>query len=196
VHGWDPFNVTEDADLGCRLRVLGYDSAVLDSFTLEEANSDAINWVKQRSRWHKGYLQTGLVHIRRPRRFVRQLGWKGAIGFMALIPGTPILCALNALTLLTTMIWWLGGPKLLAGLYPGWLLYPSILAAVLGNAATVFAHIVIAARSNRPYLAWTCFLLPVYWLLMTMAAVKAAVQLITNPSYWEKTTHGLHRKTP
>lgn len=195
VRGWDPFNVTEDADLGVRLRVLGYDSAVLDSFTLEEANSDAINWVKQRSRWHKGYLQTGLVHIRQPVKFVRQLGWKGALGFMALIPGTPILCALNALSMLTTMIWWLGGPKLLAGLYPGWLLYPSILAAVVGNAATVFAHVVVAARSKRPYLAWTCFLLPMYWLLMTMAAVKAGVQLITNPSYWEKTTHGLHRKT-
>lgn len=194
VHGWDPFNVTEDADLGVRLRVLGHESGVLDSYTLEEANSDAINWVKQRSRWHKGYLQTGLVHMRRPRQFVGQLGWRGALGFMALIPGTPLLCALNALTLLMTMVWWLGGPSLLASLYPGWLLYPSIAAALVGNAATIYGHMVVAARGDRPYLAWSCVFLPVYWLLMTMAAVKAMVQLVTNPSYWEKTTHGLHRR--
>ena len=63
---WDPHNVTEDADLGLRIAASGYRTAVIDSQTLEEANSDPINWIRQRSRWYKGYLQTWLVHIRRP----------------------------------------------------------------------------------------------------------------------------------
>ena len=64
IGAWDPFNVTEDADLGVRIAASGYRTAVLDSSTLEEANSDPINWIRQRSRWYKGYLQTWLVHIR------------------------------------------------------------------------------------------------------------------------------------
>ena len=66
--GWDPYNVTEDCDLGIRMFREGYDVKVLDSVTLEEANSDFVNWVKQRSRWYKGYLQTFLIHLRSPRR--------------------------------------------------------------------------------------------------------------------------------
>ena len=69
--GWDPYNVTEDADLGIRLHRLGYRVEILDSTTYEEANSDFVNWIKQRSRWHKGYLQTWMVHMRRPRHGCR-----------------------------------------------------------------------------------------------------------------------------
>ncbi|HEY2562202.1 MAG TPA: glycosyltransferase, partial [Acidimicrobiales bacterium] len=74
VGGWDPYNVTEDADLGIRLARAGYRTAVLQSVTLEEANSDPINWLRQRSRWYKGYLQTFLVHTRQPRRVWKELG--------------------------------------------------------------------------------------------------------------------------
>ena len=73
---WDPYNVTEDADLGVRLARSGYRCEVIESVTLEEANSDFVNWVKQRSRWYKGYLQTALIHLRHPLRLYRQLGWK------------------------------------------------------------------------------------------------------------------------
>ena len=63
---WDPFNVTEDADLGIRLHRRGYETAMIDSTTLEEANSELGNWIRQRSRWIKGYIQTWLVHMRHP----------------------------------------------------------------------------------------------------------------------------------
>ncbi len=62
--GWDPFNVAEDCDLGMRLYKKGYRTAVFDSTTWEEANSDLGNWIRQRSRWVKGYVQTHLVHTR------------------------------------------------------------------------------------------------------------------------------------
>jgi peptidoglycan hydrolase-like protein with peptidoglycan-binding domain len=68
--GWDPYNVTEDADLGLRFARLGFTTAMLESTTGEEANSRVPNWVRQRSRWSKGYMQTLLVHTRRPRKLL------------------------------------------------------------------------------------------------------------------------------
>lgn len=66
LNAWDPYNVTEDADLGIRLYKEGYMTAVVDSRTWEEANSRVGNWVRQRSRWIKGYMQTWLVHMLEP----------------------------------------------------------------------------------------------------------------------------------
>ncbi|HYF49193.1 MAG TPA: glycosyltransferase [Planctomycetota bacterium] len=65
--GWDPFNVTEDCDLGIRLARQGFTTEILDSTTWEEANSRLSgkgSWIPQRSRWIKGYYQTHLVHTR------------------------------------------------------------------------------------------------------------------------------------
>src|SRR5204862_5238245 len=81
LHGWDPFNVTEDADLGVRLFNKGYRTAIIDSTTLEEANSNFWNWFRQRSRWIKGYMQTYLVHMRTPWKFIRQNGLKHTLIF-------------------------------------------------------------------------------------------------------------------
>ena len=56
IGGWDPFNVTEDADLGMRASAEGYKVGVIASTTYEEANSNLGNWLRQRSRWVKGYM--------------------------------------------------------------------------------------------------------------------------------------------
>ena len=75
--GWDPFNVTEDADLGIRLARLGYEVSVINSETMEEAPVTWRSWRGQRTRWIKGWMQTYLVHMRRPVRLWRDLGaWK------------------------------------------------------------------------------------------------------------------------
>ncbi|PSR36761.1 MAG: glycosyl transferase family 2, partial [Sulfobacillus thermosulfidooxidans] len=79
--GWDPYNVTEDADLGIRLYKAGYYASVIDSNTYEEANSEFVNWVRQRSRWIKGYIQTWLVHMRHPIKLYRSMGARGFWGF-------------------------------------------------------------------------------------------------------------------
>ena len=89
IGSWDPFNVTEDADLGLRIDASGYHTAVIDSATLEEANSDPINWIRQRSRWYKGYLQTWLVHIRQPVKLFRTLGPRSFLRFNLVLAGTP-----------------------------------------------------------------------------------------------------------
>ncbi|MFX7548747.1 glycosyltransferase family 2 protein, partial [Acinetobacter baumannii] len=78
---WDPFNVTEDADLGVRVYDKGYKVGVVNSTTLEEANNEPFNWIRQRSRWIKGYMQTYLVHMRNPAKLVQKVGWGGFFGF-------------------------------------------------------------------------------------------------------------------
>src|SRR3712207_7036977 len=87
--GWDPFNVTEDADLGIRAAALGRTVGVINSTTFEEANRAPGNWVRQRSRWIKGYLQTLLVHLRRPGALVKTAGLKQTVAFALLVGGTP-----------------------------------------------------------------------------------------------------------
>ena len=149
--------------------------------------------MKQRSRWQKGYLQTWLVHLRDPRRLVRELGWKGTLGFLLLIPGTPTIAIVNPVMWSIAVAWWLGTPVLIADLYPEWLLHLSLAVTVFGGTATMYVSMVVVAHERQPGQALLCILLPVYWLLMTVAACKALAQLITAPSYWEKTTHGLDR---
>ncbi|MBN2301146.1 MAG: glycosyltransferase, partial [Lentisphaerae bacterium] len=87
LEGWDPFNVTEDCDLGVRLYRLGYKTMMIDSTTWEEANSRLWNWIRQRSRWVKGFFQTHLTHTRNPIRILKQLGLWGYLGFILCVGG-------------------------------------------------------------------------------------------------------------
>ncbi len=66
IGGWDAFNVTEDADIGIRLAQLGYCVSMIPSTTYEEAPASLGPWLRQRSRWLKGHMQTWLVHMRDP----------------------------------------------------------------------------------------------------------------------------------
>src|SRR5207244_1551522 len=84
---WDPHNVTEDADLGLRLARAGYLTGMIDAATFEEANCELGNWITQRSRWLKGWLQTWLVHMRNPRKLWRELGFRGFLIVQATMLG-------------------------------------------------------------------------------------------------------------
>ncbi len=95
IGGWDPFNVTEDCDLGVRLYMAGYTTRTLDSTTWEEANSRVGNWIRQRSRWLKGYLITHLVWGRRPLHLIVGLGPWGAFGFIMSVFCVSGLAVLN-----------------------------------------------------------------------------------------------------
>jgi cellulose synthase/poly-beta-1,6-N-acetylglucosamine synthase-like glycosyltransferase len=191
VGGWDPYNVTEDADLGIRLARRGYETRVLDSTTMEEANSDVINWVKQRSRWYKGYLQTWLVHTRQPVRLRRELGWRGFVGFNLFVLGTPLLSLINPVFWALTAVWFLVHPLVIVALFPAWLYYLGLTVMVLGNFTLFFTWIVSARIAGSRKLVLAALLVPFYWAMMSLAVIKAAVQLISAPSFWEKTVHGL-----
>jgi cellulose synthase/poly-beta-1,6-N-acetylglucosamine synthase-like glycosyltransferase len=191
VGAWDPFNVTEDADLGVRLSRLGYSVAVLDSVTQEEANSDFVNWVKQRSRWYKGYFQTWLVHMREPVVLWRELGWRGSLGFHLFILGTPLTALLNPIFWSLAVVWFVQRPDWLAALFPASIYYLALLCFVIGNAAVIYTNVLTTRVMNRPGLLLAALLVPGYWLMMAAAAAKAGYQLVFTPSYWEKTAHGL-----
>lgn len=192
VGGWDPFNVTEDADLGVRLARLGHRTGVLDSTTLEEANSDAINWIRQRSRWYKGYLQSWLVAMRTPVQTVRAIGVKGALAMTLLLAGTPVASCANLLFWMITVAWILGQPAIIADAFPGYVYYLALINIVVGNTLALYSNL-IGARASKEYgLLVPCLLNFLYWVLMAIAAMKGIWQLVARPSYWEKTVHGLH----
>jgi cellulose synthase/poly-beta-1,6-N-acetylglucosamine synthase-like glycosyltransferase len=195
VGAWDPHNVTEDADLGIRLHRAGYRTGILESTTLEEANSDFVNWVKQRSRWYKGYMQTWLVHMRHPVQLWRDLGLWGFIGFNLFVGGTPLLALINPVFWGLTVAWFLGRPEFIVQLFPSWLYYISLLCLVFGNFAFAYAAIVAARATGRPGLVLAAAISPAYWVMMSIAAIKAALQLGLAPSFWEKTFHGLDRSS-
>ena len=95
VGGWDPFNVTEDCDLGIRLYRYGYTTRMLKSTTWEEANSKTWNWIRQRSRWVKGFMQTHLVHMRHPFATAQQLGIRGMAGFYLAVGAGSFMMIVN-----------------------------------------------------------------------------------------------------
>jgi len=194
--GWDPYNVTEDADLGVRLHRHGYRTLVLDSVTYEEANSDAINWLKQRSRWYKGYLQTWLVHSRNPVAISRQIGVLGFLRFNLFVGGTPLLAILNPVLWMLTLMWFAGNLPIIERLFPPWLYFVGLICLLLGNFTFVYCNVVAARATGIGRLVPHAVLSPAYWLLMSVAAAKALVQLVVAPSFWEKTAHGLGTADP
>lgn len=192
LQAWDPYNVTEDADLGIRLARLGYSVGVLDSITEEEANSDFVNWVKQRSRWYKGYLQTWLVHMRRPVAVHRELGVRGALGLHLFVLGTPLTALINPLFWILAVLWFAQKPSGVAELFPPQVYYVALACFILGNATVVYVNLLSTRVINQPGLLGAALLVPAYWVMMSVAAAKAAYQLALKPSYWEKTSHGLN----
>jgi cellulose synthase/poly-beta-1,6-N-acetylglucosamine synthase-like glycosyltransferase len=191
LNAWDPFNVTEDADLGVRMRRFGYRSGVIDSVTEEEANSDFINWVKQRSRWYKGYAQTLLVHLRQPGLLYRELGLKEFLLFLLFVGGTPLLSLLNPIFWTLTALWWIGHPVFIGRLFPTGVYFAGLICWIAGNFIFAYMCMLSVRDRSKSKLRVAALLIPLYWVMMAMASVKAALQLLIAPSYWEKTTHGL-----
>jgi cellulose synthase/poly-beta-1,6-N-acetylglucosamine synthase-like glycosyltransferase len=191
--GWDPYNVTEDADLGIRMFREGYTVRVLESVTLEEANSDFVNWVKQRSRWYKGYLQTFFVHMRSPRTLVREMGWKGTAHFCIFVGGTPVLAILNPVFWFLTALWFIAHPAFIEQIFPAPVYYLGLACWALGNVILGYLTLLSCRITRRGEFLWAALAVPIYWVMMSMAAVKAVWQLLGRPAFWEKTMHGLAR---
>ncbi len=190
VGGWDPYNVTEDADLGMRLARLGYRSTVIQSTTYEEAPARFRPWLRQRTRWCKGWMQTWLVHMRSPRQLRRDLGTLGFIIFQLLVGGTVMASLVHSLfvaKLLTELV--------LAGSDPDTLVAMTSHAIFLAAGYVAFIGVCLVGLFRRKLLrcAWALILLPIYWMLLSLAAWRALFQLVRDPYRWEKTEHGLAR---
>ncbi|MFC5067419.1 glycosyltransferase [Flaviflagellibacter deserti] len=194
VGGWDAWNLTEDADLGVRLARFGYRCATISSSTLEEAPNTHRAWLRQRTRWLMGYVVTWIVHMRRPVRLHRELGWRNALVFHAFIGGVPI----SALMLPIFV-----GGLIVDGLSSGWLVFDDWVGwlelaltgtnLVLGFGTAMAIAAIGADRRNLTGQARWIALVPLYWLMSSVAAWRAVWRLIRAPHVWEKTEHGLAR---
>ncbi len=189
---WDPFNVTEDADLGIRLYKAGYRTAIVDSTTFEEANSQLGNWIRQRSRWVKGYIQTWLVHMRNPIALWRAIGTKAFLAFNLTVGGTFITFLLNPFYWILTALWFLTEFGLIEQIFPRIIYYFGAIGLFLGNFTFLYMNVVGALRREFYDLVKYALLSPIYWLLISIGAWKGFIQLFTKPFYWEKTVHGLY----
>lgn len=184
--GWDPYNVTEDADLGYRLARNGYRLGVIGPPTWEEAPVTFGAWLNQRTRWIKGHLQTWLVLMRDPIRTGREMGWP-AFAWMQLMLGGGILAALAHGPLAFIV--------LVAALSPYNLEPADFALAICGYCTAMFAALTASALSNNLSHARAALTMPFYWPLATIAALCAVFELITRPHHWSKTRHGVsHRR--
>ena len=190
--GWDPFNVTEDADLGIRMYKRNYRTAILDSTTYEEANSNLWNWVRQRSRWEKGYMQTWLVSMRHPIQLLKTLGLKAFLSFQVTVGGSPLILFINPLYWIVTFLWFVGKWGIIPNLFPGIIFYMSLVNMLSGNFLFVYMNLLATYRREYYRLSLYALLTPIYWLFMSFATWRAVWQLLSQPFYWEKTIHGLH----
>ncbi|WP_333835092.1 glycosyltransferase family 2 protein, partial [Rubrimonas sp.] len=192
--GWDAHNVTEDADLGMRLARAGYRCEVSVSTTHEEANSRLGPWVRQRSRWLKGYIQTWLTHMRAPLRLARELGPVGFLGFQTIFLGAlvayfglPLFWAIWGLALLGM------GPDWLTGA-PVWAMAAVAVVQLSGWFAMLAAAMIATARRGQAWLQLWIPTLVFYWPLGAAAAYLALAEFFVAPTLWRKTRHGVGRE--
>jgi glycosyltransferase XagB len=195
LNGWDPFNVTEDCDLGIRITKMGYHTAIFNSYTMEEATSNAGNWMRQRSRWIKGYMQTYLVHMRRPHEFVTDLKNPHLITFQLVVGGKVLSMFINPVMWIVTISYFSFRAvmdPIVEPLFPEPVLYIAVFSLIFGNFLYVYYYMIGCAKRDQWDLIKYVFLVPIYWLMMSVASWKALWQLIFKPHYWEKTVHGFH----
>jgi cellulose synthase/poly-beta-1,6-N-acetylglucosamine synthase-like glycosyltransferase len=189
--GWDAWNVTEDCDLGTRLYAAGMSVDILDSTTLEEANSRTGNWIRQRSRWIKGYIQTYWVHTRRASKLVQEFGWARFAAFQLFVGGSVLTLLLNPILWLLTAAYFLTRYHAIEPVFPAPVYYAGLLNLIFGNFLFVYVNLFGPIQRGDYGLAKFGLLMPYYWVLMSIAAWKGALQLLTRPHFWEKTQHGL-----
>ncbi len=191
VYGWDAFNVTEDADLGVRLARAGYRVLPIDSSTFEEASPTLKGWVRQRSRWLKGYMQTSLVHLRDPADFIRTVGFLPFAGFVVFVLGavmTSLLAPFFWMLALALALW---APDNVLGAYGPAVSVVSYVNLIAGNLLLTLLAVLAPVRRRWLHLALYGLGVCLYWLLISAAAYKALVQLCCDPFRWEKTEHGI-----
>jgi cellulose synthase/poly-beta-1,6-N-acetylglucosamine synthase-like glycosyltransferase len=194
IHGWDAWNVTEDADLGIRLARLGFEVKDLPSSTLEEAPGTLRLWMRQRTRWMKGYVQTATGHTRKPWIMMRQLGLWRFSSALALTWGAVLSALVYPLFTGLYVASWLAGPEQVLGLRWPTAFKAYALTLFLSGALSIVMPACLALHRRRLWrlMPWV-LLLPLYYGLVSVAAWRGLWELAIAPFRWNKTNHGLAR---
>lgn len=178
--GWDPFNVTEDADLGLRLARFGGAAVMIAPPTWEEAPVRFRDWFNQRTRWTKGHLQTWLVLMRNPVGAIQDLGVAGFLLTQINLGGS-LLAAMMHAPVLAWIILGLATPlPEVSGWYIGLLGvgYGAAVAAAVGS-----RHATLKFSDLLGFVA--------YWPMASAAMMRALWELKSRPHLWAKTPHGV-----
>ena len=188
--GWDAHNVTEDADLGMRLARRGYRTELIETTTYEEANCRTLPWIKQRSRWIKGYMMTYATHMRAPLVTLREMGGWQFAGFQVLFLGS------LTQTLMVPLLWsfWLmslGLPHPVAPYFPALILHAGFALFVASEVLNIAIGLVGLRRSGQNISGFWVPTLTLYHPLAALGSYKAAWEMMKSPFYWDKTSHGL-----
>ena len=188
--GWDAHNVTEDADLGIRIARRGYRTQLISSVTMEEANCRLLPWIKQRSRWIKGYMITWATHMRHPKTLLRDLGPRRFIGFQVMFAGSFLHALLAPLMWLLWLIpFGLVDQQLLD--VPLWVLGLLTLTGIFSEAFTMGCNYKALLKTGHHILPLWLPMMLFYYIMASLAAYKALWEMLRKPFYWDKTSHGL-----
>lgn len=193
---WDAYNVTEDADLGVRLTARGFRTEMLDSSTMEESPTEVLEWIRQRSRWIKGYMQTWLVHMRNPIALYKSLGARSFWGFQFFVGFSSFTFLTAPLLWILALLWFLIPQELSQNWLPNWLVWLTMNNLVLNfiiHWVMMLCCVCLNDKADLKYKISGVFY-PFYLFLHSIASYKALYQLIVKPHFWEKTTHGLRRQ--
>lgn len=190
VGGWDAHNVTEDADLGIRLARFGYRTILIPTVTREEANNRVFAWIKQRSRWLKGYIITYLVHMRRPFRLLRDLGPGKFLGFQVFFLTTILQFTFApALWSFWLVCFGLSTPFLEA--FPAdWTKGLLALFLFAELVSLLIGFVAVGRTQHEKLMQWVPMMI-FYFPMGVFAVYKAWSELVFKPFYWDKTPHGL-----
>ena len=189
IGGWDAHNVTEDADLGMRLARFGYRCEMVNTTTWEEANNLPVAWVRQRSRWLKGFAMTWTTHMREPVRLFHDLGLTGFISFQVILLG-------GLSTFLAAPVFWalwlahFSIPVIPIDAIPNALWWGFAIIMISGQVVMLTAISLATMHKHLRHLIPYILTLPFYWPLGMLASYKAMAELFFAPFYWDKTFHG------
>ncbi len=190
VCDWDPFNVTEDADLAMRLARFGYRMSVITCPTLEDAPDSLKVWICQRTRWFKGWMQTLLVHGRNPFASLRDMRALSYIVSQILLFGIIVssISYIIIIAVLFTIFYKIFYIETISS-FESILLFVDSSNVLLGFSAFLLLGWRTLRREERKGFWKVVLATPFYWFVMSIASWRAAWQLYWQPFLWEKTPH-------
>jgi len=198
VGAWDAYNVAEDCDIGIRIFRKGFGSGMmLESYTWEQSTTTIPTWVRQRTRWIQGFIQTSIVQLRYPLLLKCELkGWRNFVVFLILVPGNVSLNIMNIFQWAMFVLWHFTGAPFLQDAYVGWVLYLATICFLAGNFLfTFFGMFALYKRKHYSAVPWS-LLMVIYWIMLGVATIRSTLHLFLHPHKWDKTTHTLAKQKP
>lgn len=193
IGGWDERNLTEDAEIGIRISALGEKVRVVydDRYvTREEAPPTLGQFIRQRTRWHQGFMQTfGKGDWKQmPTRTQRWLAV-----YTLMFPNLqPLLTLFAAVSVVVIFTVWLPVLAALDCYLPLLLLAMQFVTSMVGLYEFADAY---GLRPSRLMPFWIAVARLPYQAVLAYATLRALRRQLTGVDNWEKTRHvGAHRR--